>query len=216
MAHRRTTHIPALLMVTLLALLATPVAMFAASGLPATLTMTPDVAGPGQQVEVTGLDFPANAAVDLQLTSVAGAVSLGTAQTAEGGFFRQTLTLPADAAAGYWELRATGADGSVAVHLFEATAASSAIGAAEVGQGTVVEALSAGGNSSGDIVVLLVFAVIIAAVGGAAAYVYFQLKHGNEQPGMSSGEDPIWGGLAPAGEPQVVEEASLRTAHSES
>ena len=55
MAHRRTTHIPALLMVTLLALLATPVAMFAASGLPATLTMTPDVAGPGQQVEVTGL-----------------------------------------------------------------------------------------------------------------------------------------------------------------
>ncbi len=48
----------------------------ASSGLPATVTMYPESAGPGEVVEVTGLDFPSGAAVQLELTTSASTVPL--------------------------------------------------------------------------------------------------------------------------------------------
>lgn len=191
--------IPSVLALAFTALLVAPIAVLAASGLPATITMLPEQAGPGASVEVTGLDFAPDQAVELRLTTTAGPVDLGTATTVDGGFFRQSVTLPTDAPIGYWELRATGADGSVAVHLFESVDATPLAGA-EV---TPAVAPAAGGNSVGDIVVMLVFALLIAGVGGGVAYVVYQNRVGSSQPGMSAGADPIWSGSAASTDPEV-------------
>jgi hypothetical protein len=218
MRERRRTPILTVLALTFVALVVTPIAAVAASGLPATITMTPEHAGPGASIEVAGIDFPANAAVEIQLTTVEGAVYLGTATTADGGYFRESVVLPVDATAGTWELRAIGADGAdgaVAVHPFQAGQA------AVAAEGTTAEAATASaaatGNSTGDIIVMLVFAVLIAGVGGGIAYVYHQTKHGHEQPGMSVGEDPIWGGASDEPEPALAstDEPVWSTAHSE-
>ena len=71
--------------------------------------------------------FPAGETVELQVTTPAGPVHLATLDVAEGGYFRQAVTLPADAPAGFWELRATAADGATAVHVFEAGTAPAAV-----------------------------------------------------------------------------------------
>jgi hypothetical protein len=204
------------LALTFVALLVTPIAAMAASGLPATVTMIPEAAGPGATVEVTGLDFPANQAVQLQLTTTAGAVHLGTATTADGGYFREVVTLPGDAPPGLWELRASGPDGSVAAHVFEAGEAVVAVETAELSTDPALAALSSG-NSTSDIVVMLVFALLIAGVGGGIAYVYYQSKLGDNQPGMSAGADPIWsgGGNEQELESMATDEPNLKTAQSE-
>lgn len=193
MSERGWSLIPSVLALTVAALLVAPMAASAASGLPASVTMAPEAAGPGASIEVTGLDFPSNQAVDLQLTTTAGPVHLGTATTVDDGYFRQAFTLPQDAPAGYWELRATASDGSVAVHLFESSAAVQLAAAADTASGTVA---SSSGNSAGDIMVMLVFALLSAGVGGGAFYVYYQSKLAGVQPGMSDGADPIWSGAA--------------------
>lgn len=188
------------LALTFVALLVTPIAATAASGLPATVTMNPESAGPGTTVEITGLDFPAGQAVQLQLTTTDGAIHLGTATPEEGGYFRHVVTLPLDAPPGFWELRATGVDGSMAVHVFEAGEVAPALGGEEAvaADGEVAEA-STSGNSASDIAVMLVIALLIAGVGGGIWYVWYQSKIGDLQPGMSAGEDPIWSGSdAPA------------------
>jgi len=58
MRERRQTLLPTVLALTFVALLVTPIAAMAASGLPATVAMNPESAGPGTTVEITGLDFP--------------------------------------------------------------------------------------------------------------------------------------------------------------
>ncbi len=201
-----------MLALTVVALLVAPLAATAASGLPPTVTMVPETAGPGADVEISGLDFPANQTIDLQLTTTAGPVHLGTANTVDGGYFRQSVTLPVDAPAGFWELRATAPDGSVAVHLFEATDAAAITEAAEAA--SLAAQTSGGGNSIGDIAVMLVFALLIAGIGGAIYYVYYQSKMGDTQPGMSMGADPIWSGSAgqEAPESTATDEPAWRTA----
>ena len=100
--------------------LSVPVAASAASGLPPTIAMNPEAAGPGTVVEIVGLDFPPDGAIELKVTTTAGPVSLGTTVATHGGYFRQAVTLPPEVAPGFWELRATGPGGATAVHIFEA------------------------------------------------------------------------------------------------
>ena len=138
--------LPTVLALTFVALLVNPIAAMAASGLPATITMTAESAGPGATVEVTGVDFPTNAAVELQLSTADGTVHLGTATTTDGGYFREVLTLPVGAPVGSWELRAAAPDGSNATLAFavaatDATAPEPAVAAPR-------------GNSLADIVVI--------------------------------------------------------------
>jgi hypothetical protein len=195
MRERRHTLLPTVLALAFVALLVTPIAAMAASGLPATVTMNPESAEPGTTVEVTGLDFPVGQPVQLQLTTTAGAIHLGTATTTDGGYFQEAVTLPLDAPAGFWELRATGADGSVAVHIFEAgEVATALVGDAAAAAAGETEEAATSGNSASDIMVMLIFAVLIAGVGGGIGYVWYQSKLGDAQPGMSAGEDPIWSG----------------------
>ena len=194
MRERRQTQILSVMAFTFGALLLLPLAASAASGLPATITMQPASAGPGAIVEIVGLDFPASQAVQLQLTTTAGPVPLDAATTEAGGYFRHKVRLPADIAPGFWELRATGSDGSVAVHIFESGAtvpASAAVAPVEV---SALSVSSSGGASGANLLVLVVFMLLVGSIGGAAAFVYYRLNHVDEDPGMGAGDDPIWGG----------------------
>jgi hypothetical protein len=174
-------------------LLVSPMAALAASGLPATITMTPTESGPGSSVEIVGLDFPGSQAIELQLTTTAGPLHLGTATTEEGGYFRHALTLPSDVAPGFWELRATAPDGAVAVHIFEATVAGSA--SAPIAPEAVVSESGGSSFATADLLVVLVLLLLVGGVGGAAAFVWYQThRRDNVQPGMGAGDDPIWGG----------------------
>lgn len=186
--------VPSVLASTLIALLLAPVAVLAASGLPSTITMTPAAAGPGSTVEVVGLDFPAGATVDLQLTTTAGAVPLGTATVEDGGYFRQSVSFPTEVSPGFWELRASVGD-AVAVTIFEATAGS----AGPIEAATSIAATAAAGAAGpggSDLIVLLVLAVLAGVIGGAGAFVWRQTHAPMGDPGMASGDDPIWSGAS--------------------
>jgi hypothetical protein len=176
------------------------------SGLPATLGMEPATAGPGAQVEVSGLDFPAGESVDLQVATSAGPVHLATVTVADGGYFRQPVTLPADAPTGAWELRATAADGTTAVHVFETGPAPIIAEPAAPPADTASATTTPVGNSPTDIMVMLTFALLIAAVGGALAYAWYLTHDGSRQPGMGAGDDPIWSN---AGEEPIWSAATL-------
>lgn len=193
MRERRQTTLPSVLALTFVALLVIPFSAQAASGLPATITMKPEAAGPGAQVEVVGLDFPAGQGIELQLTTTAGVVPLATTTAEEGGYFRQLLTLPADVAPGFWELRATGSNGAVAVHIFEAGAVTPAAAAAVA---TASAGVADPGSSSAGVnmLVLLVLLLLIGGIGSAAVFVYYQTHRSDQDPGMAAGDDPIWGG----------------------
>lgn len=192
MRERRKTLLPSVLVLTFVTLLVAPITVSAASGLPATITMQPASASPGSSVEIVGLDFAGGQPVDIQVTTTAGPVHLATVTTAEGGYFRATVTLPADVAPGFWELRATGVDGRAAAHIFEAGEVAPVVVAPA--QEEPVSAATESGGSGGNVLVVLVLLALIGGIGGAAAYVYRQLHRTEEQPGMATGDDPIWGG----------------------
>lgn len=189
--------LPTVLALAFVALLVTPIIATASSGLPATVTMNPSVAGPGSIVEVTGIDFPDDHVVTIELGTIAGSVDVAVVKTAEGGYFRELVTLPAEVAPGSWELRATAIDGASASHEFQAVAgvladASAPLPVAEAG-------LTSSSNSGTDIMVMLVLAVLLAALGGGAAYAWREAHADGQQAGMGTGDDPIWAGAGGGG-----------------
>ena len=197
MRERRLTLLTTVLALAFVTLLATPIAASAASGLSPTISIDPADAGPGSSVDVIGLDFSAGQVVGLRLITVEGEVGLGTATIGARGYFRETVTLPAQFAPGRWELRASATDGLIAVHLFDAGVASSGVAAAVVADATSSTeetAAAVSGNSATDILVMLVIALLIAGVGGGAALAWYQVHRDDQQPGMSTGEDPFWAG----------------------
>jgi hypothetical protein len=190
----RRTMVASVLMLVVGLSVATASAALAASGLPATISMEPATAGPGETVEVAGLDFPAGGAVDLQATTPAGRVHLATVEVADGGYFRQSVTLPADGPPGFWELRATTADGVTAALVFEAVTPPGAVEPAAPVTEVASQPAAAQGNSPADIMVMLIIALLIAAVGGALVFAWQQTRAASRQPGMGAGDDPIWSG----------------------
>ncbi len=196
---RRQTLLPTVLALAFAALLATPIVALAASGLPATVTMSPESAGPGSTVEVTGIDFPASQFIELQLDTAAGSSDLAVFVSAEGGYFQEFVTLPADVPPGAWELRAIALNGSQATYGFQAVGG--VVTDASAPQAITAEAglTVSGGNSSSDIVVMLVIAVMLAAVSGGAAYAWREVHANGAQPGMGTADDPIWNAVASDG-----------------
>ncbi|CAN5574189.1 hypothetical protein BH24CHL9_BH24CHL9_16110 [soil metagenome] len=192
----RLPHLPTLLLSVALAVMLHALAASAASGLPPTITMSPGQAGPGSEVEVLGLDFPAAVEVDLLLTTTAGPVALGTATTGEGGYFRQPVTFPAEIAPGFWELRATAPGGAIAVTIFEAEAPGAVAGVqGEAMVAAAAESLpSSGALIDPNLAVVLVLILLLVAVGGCATFVWYQTHRREGEPGMSTGDDPIWSG----------------------
>src|SRR5688500_20132414 len=120
MRHTQRPRITCMLVLAFVALSYPLAAASAASGLPASIAMNPEDAGPGSVVEVVGLDFPPEGSIELQVTTTAGPVSLGSTVATQGGYSRHAATLPSDADPGFSELSATGPGGSTAVHMCEA------------------------------------------------------------------------------------------------
>lgn len=141
-------------------------------------------------MEVTGIDFPGDHVVVLDAVTTAGSEDVAVFITAEAGYFRELVTLPATLPAGEWVLRATALDGSSASHAFRATAGMEGL----PGTGSTTSTAALGGNrtSSSDIVVMLIIAVLLAALGGGAAYAWREVHTVRLQPGMGAGDDPIW------------------------
>ena len=177
------------MLVLALVALSYPLAASAASGLPATITMNPENAGPGSVVEVVGLDFPPEGSVALQVTTTAGPVALATTTATSGGYFRQAVTLPTDVESGFWELRATGAGGVTAVHIFEAGVAAAALDAA-----TQPLATAAAPLIDPNLVVTLVMLLLLIVIVCAAVFVYGVTHRPPGQKGLPVGDDPIWSG----------------------
>jgi hypothetical protein len=204
MRSRREVFIPIL---ALVALVLTPAAALAASGLPASVAMEPAAAGPGSTVEVTGIDFPPGKLVEVKLESAADDRDLAILIADEKGYFRTFVGLPDDVPAGAWVLRAVSLDGSSADHAFDA--ATAGVVDASLGLATGAEASLSGGrgNSSTDILVMLILAVLMAALGGGAAYAWREVHGATVQPGMGAGDDPIWS-VAGAGDASVQVTAS--------
>jgi hypothetical protein len=194
MREGRRLRIPTVLVLTVIAVAMFSFAAAAASGLPATITMRPASAGPGSVVEVVGLDFPAEQAVELQLTTTAGPVHLATAMTEAGGYFRQRVTMPRDVEPGFWELRATAANGVAAAQIFEASAPAAVVAPDAEAAGTNEAPVAAGTSSGANLLVMFVLLFTFGAIALAATFVYYKVHHPEIDPGMSSAEDPIWGG----------------------
>jgi hypothetical protein len=193
MRENRKILLPSVLMLTLVALLVAPIVAAASSGLPATVTMNPAAAAPGATVEVVGLDFPGLQVVDVELATAEGAVPLVSTVTAQDGWFREVVVLPATLPSGAWELHAVALDGASAGYAFHSGI--EAIGATTTPASPEMAATAAG-SSGLDIAVMLIVAVLIAAVGGGAVYAWREVSTGDEQPGMGYGDDPIWSGAA--------------------
>jgi hypothetical protein len=202
MRTRLQTLLPSVLALTLVTLLVAPLVSLASSGLPATMSMYPETAGPGSTVEISGIDFPAERVVEVQLSTPDGTVPLTTITTSPSGDFRQVVALPIEASDGVWELQAIAADGTTSAYAF-ATALDAA--AVVVAAETVPSVVPAG-NSSGDIALMLIVAVVLGAVAFGGLFVYRQIKD-ESPPGMGKGDDLIWGsGVAVAGPEQTATE----------
>jgi hypothetical protein len=183
-----------MLVLALVALSYPLAAASAASGLPATITMNPDNAAPGTVVEVVGLDFPPEGRVELQLTTTAGPVALGTTTSTSGGYFRQAVTLPTDVEPGFWELRATGPGGVAAVHIFQAGTAPVIVDAAA--------APAAAGSTAlidPNLVVTVVLLLLLIVIVCAAVFVYGVTHKQPGKGGLPVGDDPIWSGAGSDG-----------------
>lgn len=194
MREGRRLRLSSVLVLTVVAVVTVSFAAAAASGLPASITMRPASAGPGSAVEVVGLDFPAEQAVEIQLTTTAGPVHLATAMTEAGGYFRQRVTMPRDVEPGFWELRATATNGVAAAQIFEASAPAAVAAPDVAAVSTSEDPVPAGNNSGANLLVMFVLLFTFGAIVIAAAFVYYRLHHPETDPGMASAEDPIWGG----------------------
>jgi hypothetical protein len=197
MRTRLQTLLPSVLALTLVSLLVAPIAVLA-QGAPA-ISMYPETAGPGSTIEITGIDFPPERVVEVQLATPDGTTPLTSATTGPEGDFRQILALPIGLTEGAWELQATAADGTTSRFAFATSpdAGVAAAAAAAAAAGPAVEGpATTSGNSSSDIALMLIIAVVLGGVAFGAMFVYRQLR-ADSPPGMGKGDDLIWGGGSP-------------------
>lgn len=180
---------PAVLALAFVALMAMPMAASAQSGSPATLSMQPAAAGPGDTVEVAGLGFPAYMTVVLELTTPVGKSTLQTVATNGDGSFREPVAFPKAASEGAWVLSARSADGrATASHAFPA-------GTATAGRAAVDRASTEPTSSSGsltDKLVLVLVAVMLGALATGALFAWRMVQDDRPLPGMGRRDDVIW------------------------
>jgi hypothetical protein len=184
--------LPSVLVLTLVSLLVAPLAALAQSSAPA-ISMYPETAGPGSTVEITGIDFPPERVVEVQLATPDGTRPLTTATTSPDGDFRQILSLPIGLTEGAWELRVNAADGTASTYSFLTSPDAAVEAAAAAPAVSTVDAATTSGNSSNDIALMLIVAVVLGGVALGVMVVYRQLR-ADSPPGMGKGDDLIWGG----------------------
>lgn len=177
-----------------------PVTVGAASGLPPTVTLLPDPAGPGMAVDVSGLDFPASGEVRFHLITTERIVPLGATRASDTGTIRTSVTMPTDLPIGVWELRATGPDDAVAVRLFKAIEPPPPVDPAAAGEGDpaaegTASHASTPASGGSDLLVILIVLGVLGAVVTAAVVAWRIVRRGDHQPGMPAGDDPIWSGV---------------------
>jgi hypothetical protein len=178
------------LALALASLLVAPVAVLAQSGASA-ISMYPETAGPGSTVEITGIDFPPDRVVEVQLATPDGTIPLTSATTSPEGDFRRIVALPLAVTEGAWELQATAADGTTSAYSF--VTSPDAAAAAEAAAASAPTTTTSQGNSGGDIALMLIIAVVLGGLALGAMIVYRQIKD-EAPPGMGKGDDLIWGG----------------------
>lgn len=184
--------LPSVLALTLVSLLVVPLAVVAQSGAPA-ISMYPETAGPGSTVEITGIDFPPERVVEVQLATPDGTMPLTTATTSPEGDFRQILSLPIGVPEGTWELRANAADGTTSTFSFLTSPDAAVEAAAAPAAAAQAPADTTSGNSGGDNALMLIIAVVLGALVLGTMVVYRHIRD-ESPPGMGKGDDLIWGG----------------------
>ena len=193
--------LPALSILSLVLLLLIPATATAQSGSDARVTMSPEVAGPGDTVLVSGLDFPRDMTVVVQLTTAEGPVTLATVATAPDGSFRERVALPDGVPEGTWTVSARSSDGlAMAGHQFLAGDAPPAAAGTEM----TTEASAGTSNSTSDNMVLVLMGLLLGAIATGALFAYRLVKEEGPQPGMGSGDDLIWGSGSAAAEPEMT------------
>jgi hypothetical protein len=189
MRMRLQSLLPSVLLVTVVVLLAVPLA--AAAQEPA-VSMSPESVGPGTTVEISGSAFPAGSAVKLQLTTPDGMQQLATVTTGPDGAFRELVALPLGATKGAWQLQAIAVDGTTSGLTFD-TASEAADAATGPAAATEPAPTVRSGNTGGDIAVLLIIAVVLGGIAFGGVMVLRQRRE-DSPPGMGKGDDLIWGG----------------------
>jgi hypothetical protein len=188
-------------------LVALPAAMIAQSGLPATISMYPAVAGPGDTVEVTGIDFPPGMTVVLALKTPSGKSTLATVASRSDGSFRELLDFPAGAREGTWTLSARSADGRAAYSYSFASGDASTVAPPAI-PATDAVPVAAAGETTTDKLVLVIIGLVLGVLATAALYAHRMVQEDRRQPGMGTGDDVIWSGSASATDPESGHEAT--------
>lgn len=201
MRSRTLPLLPSALALAFALVVALPIAAAAQSGLPATVSMYPAVAGPGDTVEVTGLDFPSDMTVVIELTTPAGKSTLATVATGSNGSFRELVALPAAAAEGAWSLSARSADGRAHPRYDFTSGEVSTAAPADAADVTVAPAPVAG-ETTADKMVLVLIALVLGVLATAVMYAYRLGQEDRRQPGMGTGDDLIWSGSSNAAPPE--------------
>lgn len=199
--------LPSVLALAIALVAVLPVAAVAQSGLPATISMYPATAGPGDTVEVTGLDFPAGMTVVVQLTTPAGKSTLATLATDAEGSFRELVAIPNAATEGAWTLSARSADGQ-ATPRYTFTSGEAPVVRTAAASEAVAASAPATGKTTTDKMVLVLIALVLGVLATAALYAYRLVQEDRGQPGMGTGDDLIWSGSANASTPETRPEVT--------
>ena len=201
MRSRTLPLLPSVLALAFTLVVALSIAAAAQSGLPATVSMYPAVAGPGDTVEVTGLDFPSGMTVVIELTTPAGRSTLATLAAGSDGSFRELVAFPAAAVEGAWRLTARSADGRAKPgYDFTSGEASTATPVAAAASTAAPAAVT--GDTTTDKMALVLIALVLGVLATAAMYAYRMVQEDRGQPGMGTGEDLIWSGSSNATTPE--------------
>lgn len=180
--------LPPALAIALALLLVLPLAASGRSESP-TILMIPGTAEAGAEIEFSGIDFPRDTTVVIELTTANGPFPLTTVATDGQGAFRDVMTLPADLPTGGLGVSARAAGGASASYSFGSASAQ------QVGSSSSRSTPATGstsGRSASDGIVLLFLGVLLGVLAIAAMFAWRAIYDDKHQPGMGLGDDLIW------------------------
>jgi len=165
MMKRKETWLPSSFLTVLLF---SVVAAYAHGG--AEINAYPPSVAPGETLVVEGEDINANGPIAIFLDSVRGRLRLGQVQGDAEGNFKVSLTIPQDASAGRYLLKAIGSSGTTASMEVTITAVSSQVPTTETRMATPEEMKINRTRSTGEWIGLIAFLSGIAFVGTLLAW----------------------------------------------
>lgn len=194
MSERTGSLLPPVLALSLLMLLAIPLAASAQSGEQASIRVRTAAGDDGAGVEVSGLGFPGDTTVVLELVTPAGPYPLATVATDGAGSFRDVLTVPDRVFRAALRLDARSASGSSASYDMAAIEAVQTVAVASAAEPAAGGRVSEQPGAASDDAVLVLIAIVLGALATAVLYAYRTFDDERRRPGMGAGDDLIWGG----------------------